>query len=143
MQRFLFLSSLSVVSYFLRPHGLQYTSLPYPSPSPRAYSNSCQLGRCCHPTISSPVIPFSFCLQSFPSSGSFPMSQFFISGGESIGASVPVLPVNIQDRFPLGLTDLIPLQSNGFSRVFSSSKASVLQHSDFFMVQLTSIHDYW
>ena len=89
--------SHSVMSDSLRPHGLQYTRLPCPSPTPRAYSNSCPLSRQCHPTISSSVIPFSSCLQSFPASESFQMSQFFSSGGQSIGvsASASVLPMNI------------------------------------------------
>ena len=93
----------------LWPHGLQHTRPPYPSPILRACSNSCRLSRWCHPTISSPVFPFSSCLQSFPASESFPMSQLFASGGQSIGASTsePVLPVNIQDWLALGLIDLI------------------------------------
>ena len=100
-------------------HGLQHARLPGPSPSLRACSNSCQLSQWFHPTISSSVIPFS-CLQSFPVSGSFPMSQLFESGGQSIGASASVLPVNIQGWFPLGLTGWISLQSKGLSGVFSS-----------------------
>ena len=107
---------------------------------PRAYSNSCPLSQWCHPTISSSVDPFSFCLQSFPASRSFQKSQFFISGGQSIGtsASTSVLPMNIQGWFPLGLTGWISLQSKGLSRVFSnSSKASVLWCSAFFTVQLS------
>ena len=104
--------SRSVISDFVRPHGLQHTRLPCPSPTPRAWSNSCPLSRWCHPAISSSVIPFSFCLQSFPVSGSFPMCQFFQSGGQSIGASAlaSVLPMNIQDWFSLGLTSWISLQ---------------------------------
>ena len=92
-------------------HRLQHARLPCPSPSPRACSNSCPLSQWCHPTISSSVTPFSFCLQSFPRLGSFPMSRLFTSGGQSIGASASasVLPVNIQDWFPLGLTGLISL----------------------------------
>ena len=91
--------SLSVVSDSLQPHGLQLARLPCPSPTPGGYSNSCPLHRWCHPTISSSIVPFSFCLQSFPASGSFPMSWFFASGGQSIGvlASASVLPMNIQD----------------------------------------------
>ena len=98
--------SRSVVSDFLWPHGLQYFRIPCPSPTPRAYSDSCPLSRWCHPTISSSVVFFSSCLQSFPASGSFQMSQFFTSGGQSIGvsASASVLPMIIQDWFPLGLT---------------------------------------
>ena len=100
--------SCSVVSDSLRLHGLQYTRPPCPSPTPGAYSNSGPLSQWCHPTISSSVIPFSSRLQSFPVSGSFPMSQFFTSGGQSIGvsASASVLPMNSQDWFPLGLTGL-------------------------------------
>ena len=107
--------SRSVVSNSLRPCGLQHTRPPYPSPTPEVYSNSCPLSQWCHPTISSSVIPFSSCLQSFPASGSFPMSQFFASGGQSIGvsASVSVLPMNIQDWFPLGWTGWISLLSKG------------------------------
>ena len=114
--------SCSVLSNSLRPHGLQHTRLPCPSPTPRAYSNSCPLSRWCHPTISSSVIPFSSCLQTFPASGSFPMSQFFKSGGLSLGASASasVLPMNIQNWFPLGLTGLI-LLSKGLPRVFSNT----------------------
>ena len=91
--------SLSVMSDSLRPHGLQHPRPPCPSPTPGVYSNSCPLSRCCHPIISSSVVPFSFCLQSFPASGFFPMSHFFPSGGQSTGvsASTSVLPVNIQD----------------------------------------------
>ena len=104
----------------LQPHGLQHTRLPCPIPTPRACSNSCPLCRWCHPTISSSVVPFSSRLQSFPASGSFQMSQLFTSGGQSIGvsASASVLPMNIQEWFPLGLTGLISLQSKGLSRVF-------------------------
>ena len=98
--------SHSVVSDSLWPHGLQHARSPCPSPTPGVYSNSCPLSRWCHPTISSSVVPFSSRLQSFPASGSFPMSQFFASGGLSIGASASasVLPVNTQDWFPLGWT---------------------------------------
>ena len=97
--------------------------LPCQSPTPRAYSNSCPSSQWCHPTISSSVIPFSSCLQSFPASWAFPTSQFFASGGQSIGASASasVLPMNIQDWFPLGWTGWISLQSKRLSRVFSSS----------------------
>ena len=107
----------------LPPHGLQHARLPCSSPTPGAYSNSCPSSWWCHPTISSSVVPFSFHLQSFLASGSFPMSQFFASGGQSIGvsASVSVLPMNIQDWVPLGLTGLISLQSKGLSKVFSST----------------------
>ena len=105
----------------LRPHGLQQARLPCPSPTPEACSNSCPSSRWCHPTISSSVIPFSSHLKSFPASGSFQMSQLFAWGGQSIGASAStsVLPVNIQDWFPLGLTGWISLQSKRLSRVFS------------------------
>ena len=140
-------SSHSVVSDSLQPHGLQHTRLPCPSPTPRACSNSCPLSLWCHPTISSSVIPFSSHLQCFPTSRSFPVSQFFTSGGQRIGvsASASVLPMNIQDWFPLGWTGWISLQSKGLSGVFSnhSSKASILRCSAFFMVQLTSLGDYW
>ena len=110
------------MSSSLKPHGLQHTRPPCSSPTPGVYSNSCPLSRWCHPTISSSVVPFS-CHQSFPASGSFPTSQLFTSGGQSIGpsASASVLPMNIQDWFPVGLTGLISLQSKGFSRVFSNT----------------------
>ena len=123
----------------LRPHGLQHARLACPSPTPRACSNSCQLSRWCHPNISSSVIPFSCCLPSFPTSGSFPVSQFFASGGQSIGASASVLPMNIQDWFTLGWTCWIFLQSKGLSSLLQhhSSKASILRHSAFFTVQLS------
>ena len=113
----------------LRPHGLQQNRRPCPSPSPRAYSNSCPLSWWCHPTISSSVIPFSSCPQSFPASGSFLMSRLFASGGQSIGVSTlaSVLPMNIQDWFPLGLTGLISLQSKGLSRVFSNTTVQKYQ----------------
>ena len=103
----------------LQLQGLQHTRLPCPSPTPRACSNPCPSSRWCHPTISFSVIPFSSRLQSFPASGSFPKSQFFNSGGQSIGAaaSASVLPMNIQEWVPLGLTGLISLQSKGLSRV--------------------------
>ena len=105
------------------PHGLQHARLPCPSPTPRACSNSCPWSRWCHPTVSSSVIPFCSHLQSFPASGSFAKSQFFASGGQSIAvsASASVLPMNIQDWFPLGWTGLISWQSKGLSRVFSNT----------------------
>ena len=104
--------SHSVVSNSLQPHGLQHTRPPCPSPTHRACSNSCPSSHeWCHPTISSSVTPFSSCPQSFPASRSFPMNQFFTSGGQSIGTSASVLPKNIQDWFPLGLTALISLLS--------------------------------
>ena len=128
--------SRSVVSNSLWPHGLQNPRLPCPSPTPGACLNSCPLCWWCHPTISSSVIPFSSCLQSFPASGSFPISQFFASGGQSIGASASasVLPMTIQDWFPLRLTGLISLQSRGFSRVFSNT---TVQKHEFFSAQLS------
>ena len=105
----------------LWPRGLQHARPPCPSPTSRGCSNSCPSSQWCHPTISSPVLPFFSCLQSFPASGSFPMSQFFTSGGQSIAASLSVLPMNIQDWFPSGLTGLISLQFKGLSRVFSNT----------------------
>ena len=128
--------SCSVVSDSLQPHGLQHARLPCPSPTPRTCSNSCPSSHCCHPTISSSVVPFSFCPQSFPASGSLPMSQFFTSGGQSIGASASasVLPMNIQDWSPLGWTDLISLQSKRLSRVFSNT---TVQKHQFFGAQLS------
>ena len=116
----LLLFSCSIVSDSFRPHGLQHARLPCPIPSPRV-CNSCPLSQWCHPTISFSVTLFSHCPQSFPASGSFPMSQFFISGGQSIrvSASTSVLPMNIQCWYPLGLTGLISLLSKGLLRVFS------------------------
>ena len=136
------------MSNSLQLHGLQHARLPCPFPSPGACSNSCPLSQWCHPTILSSVIPFSSCLQSFPASGSFPMSQFFPSGGQSTGASASasVLPINIQGWFPLDLTGLISLLSKRLSRVFSST--TVPKHQ-FLGTQpskgptLTSIHNYW
>ena len=115
--------SHSVVSNSLRPHGLQHTRPPCPSPAPRVYPNSCQLSWWCHLTMSSSVVPFSSCLQSFPASGSFQMSQFFVSGGQNIGASASasVVPMNIHGWFPLWLSNLISLQSKELARVFSST----------------------
>ena len=129
--------SHSVVSNSLRSHGLQHTRLPCPSPTPGACSNSNPSSWWCHPTISSSVIPFSSRLQSFPTSGSFPMIQFFLSGGQSIGvsASTSVLPMNIQDWSPLGLIDWISLQFKGLSRVFSNT---TVQKHQFFGTQLSS-----
>ena len=132
------------MSNSLQFHGLWYTSLPCPSIFPRVCSNPCPSSQWCHPSISSSVAPFSSCLQSFPALGSFPMSQFFPSGGESIGvsASASVLPVNIQDWFPLGWTGWISLQSKGLSRVFSNT---TVQKHQFFgtrlsLVQLSHSH---
>ena len=134
--------SHSVASNSLRPHEPQHARPPCPTPTPRACPNLCPLSWWCHPTISSSVVPFSSCLQSFPASGSFPMSQFFTSGGQSIGTSVSVLPMNIQDWFPLGWTGWISLQSKGLSRVFSNT--TVQKHQffsfhfhQFFIVQLS------
>ena len=126
----------SVVSDSLRPHGLQHTGPPCSSPIPGACSNSCPWSWWCPPTISSSVISFSSCLQSWPASGSFPMSQFFTSGGQRIGvsASASVLPMNIHDWIPLGLTGWISLQYKGLSRV--SSKTTV-QKDYFFGAQLS------
>ena len=128
--------SRSVVSNSLWPHGLQHTRPPCPSPTPRVYSNSCPLSQWCRPTISSSVVPFSSCLQSFPASRSFPMSQFFESGGQSIGvsASASVLPMNVLDWFPLGWTGWISLLSKGLSRVFSNT---TVQKHQFFSAQLS------
>ena len=114
------LFSCSVLSNSLLHHGPQNTRLPCPSTSPRDCLNSCPLGQWCHPTISSSVIPFS-CLQSFPASRSFPMSQLFASGGQSIRALASVLPVNIQAWLPLGITGWISFQLKGLSRVFSNT----------------------
>ena len=126
--------SCSVMSDSLQPHGLQHARSPCPSPVPGVSSNSCPLSQWCHPTISSAVVPFSSCLQSFPASWSFPMSQFFASGGQSIGvsASASVLPMNIQDLSPLGWTGWIPLLSKGLSRVFSNT---TVQKNQFFGTQ--------
>ena len=115
--------SHSVMSDSLQPRGLQHPRLPFPSPSPGVCSNSCPLSQWWHPTMLSSVVPFTSCLQSFPASGSFPMSQLFTSSGQSIRASTwtSALPMNIQDWFPSGLTGLISLQSKGLSRVFSNT----------------------
>ena len=129
--------SLSVVSNSLWPYGMQHGRLPCPSPTPGVYPNSCPLSQWCHPNISSSVVPFSSCPQSFPASGSFLMSQFFTSGGQSIGAaaSASVLPVNTQDWSPLGWTGWISLQSKRLSRVFSNT---TVQKHQFFSAQLSS-----
>jgi len=113
---------LLICVHSLGPHGLQHARLPCPSPTPGTCSNSGPSSQWCHPTISSSVVPFSSCLQSFPASGSFQMSQFFVSGGQSTGASASasVLPMNIQDWYPLGWTGLISLLFKGLSRVFST-----------------------
>ena len=121
----------------LQPHGLQLTRPPCPSPTPRAYPNSCPSSWWSHPTISSSVIPFSSHLQYFPASGFFPMSQFFALGGQSIGVSTlaSVLPMNTQDWFPLGWTSWISLLSKGLSRVFSNT---TVQKHQFFSAQPSS-----
>ena len=128
--------SHSVVSDSLWPQGLQHARLPCPSPTPRAYSSSCSSSQLCHPTISSSVVPFSSCLQSFPASGSFLRTRFFTSSGQSIGvsASASVLPMNIQDWFPLGWTGWVSLQSKSLSRVFSNT---TVQKHQFFSTQLS------
>ena len=130
--------SRSVMSDSLWPHGLQHARLPCPSPTPGVYSYSCPLSRWCHPTISASVVPFSSCPQSFPASGSFPMSQLFKSGGQSIGvwASTSVLPTNTQNWSHLGWTGWISLQSKGISRVFSNT---TVQKHQFFGAQLSFI----
>ena len=123
--------SCSVVSDSLQPHGLQHTRPPCSSLTPGIYSNSCPLSWWCYPINSASVIPFSSCLQSFPGSGSFPMSQFLASGGQNIGvsASASVLPMNIQDWSHLGWTGWISLQSKGLSRVFSNTTVQKHQFS--------------
>ena len=138
----------SVVSNSLQPHGQQRARPPCPSPTPRASSNSCPSRWWCHPTISSSVVPFSSCLQSFPAPRSFQMSQLSASGGQSIGASASasLLPMNIQDWFPLGWTGWISLQSKGLSKSsptpqFKSINSLAL--SFLYGPTLTSIHDYW
>ena len=129
--------SCSVVSDSLRPHGLQHTRPPCPSSTPKVYSNSCPLSWWCHPTISSSVVPFFSCPQSFPASGSFQMSQFFPSGSQSIevSPSTPVTPMNTQDWSPLGWTHWISFQSKGLSRVFSNT---TVQKHQFFSSKLSS-----
>ena len=133
--------SHSVVSDSLRPHESQLTRALCPSPTPRVYSNSCPSSPWCHPAISSSVVPFSSCPQSLPASGSFPMSQLFIWGGQSTGvsASASVLPMNTQDWSPLVWTGWISLQSKGLSGVFSNT---TVQKRQFFSVQLSSQSNY-
>ena len=128
----------SVLSDSLLPHGLQHARLPCPSPTPGTCPNSCPSSQWCHPTISSSV-PVSSCLQSFPASGSYPMSQYFGSGSQIIGvsASASVLPMNIQDWFPFRLTGWISLKSKGLSRVFFST---TVQKHQFFNAQLSEIY---
>ena len=134
--------SRSVVFHSLQPHGLQYTRLPCPSPTPGAASNSHPLSWWCHPTISSSIIPFSSCLQYFPASGSFPMSQSFTSGGQSSGASAQasLLPINIKDWFPLALTGWISLHSKGLSRVFSNTTVQEYQFFGTYLYLWSSSH---
>ena len=129
--------SRSVVSGSLRHHELQHTRPPCPSPTPGVQPNSCPFSPGCHPTISSSVVPFSSCPQSFPASGSFPMSQLFAWGGQSIGvsASASVLPMNTQDWSPLGWTGWTSLQSKGLSGVFSNT---TVQRHKFFGAQFSS-----
>ena len=141
-------SSVAQSCLTLRPHELQHNRPPCPSPTPGAYSKSCPSSRWCHPINLSSVIPFSFCLKSFPATGSFPVSQFFASGGQSIGvsASASVLPMNIQDWPPLGWTGWISSQSKGLSKSsptsqFKSSNSLVL--SFLYGSTITSIHHYW
>ena len=116
------------------PMDCSMARLPCPSPTPGACPNSCPSSWCCHPTIASSLVPFSSCLQSFPASGSFPRSQFFASGGQSIGVAASVLPMTIQDWFPLGWTGWISLLSKGLSRVFSNT---TVQKFQFFSTQLS------
>ena len=125
-----------VMSDSLWPHGLKHARPPCPSPTPGVYSDSCSLSQWCHPTISSSVGPFSSCPQSFPASGCFPKSQFFTSGGQSIGvsASTSVFPMNTQDWSSLGWTSWSSLQSKGLSRVFSNT---TVQKHQFFSAQLS------
>ena len=129
--------SCSVMSDSVQPHELQYARPPCPSPTPGVHPNLCPLSRCCHPTISSSVVPFSSCLQSFPASGSSQMSQLFTSGGQSTGvsASTSVLSMNTQDLSPLGWTGWISFQSKGLSRVFSNT---TVQKHQFFITQPSS-----
>ena len=154
IQSSIFQFSHSVMSDSLQPHGLQHARLPCPSPTPGAYSNSCPSSRWCYPTISSSAIPFSSRLQSFPASGSFQMSQFFTSGGQfftsggqSIGvsASTSVLPMNIQDWFPLGWTGspCSPRDSQESSPTPQFKSMNFLVLSFLYSPTLTSIHDYW
>ena len=127
------------------PWTAQHARLPCPSPTPGACSNPCPLSQWCHPTISSSVIPFS-CLQSFPASGSFPMSWLFASGDQHIGALASVFPKNTQDCFPLGLTGWTSLLPKGFSKIFSNTKFKSINYlvlSFLYSPPLTSIHDYW
>ena len=140
--------SRSVMSESLWPHGFQHARSPCPSPTPWIYWNSCALSQWWQPTISSSVVPFSSCPQSFPASGFFEMSQFFTSGGQSIGvsASASVLPMNTQDWSPLGWTGWISLQSKGLSRVFSNTTVQSINSSVLsflYSPTLPFIHDHW
>ena len=126
--------SRSVMSDSLRPCEPQHARPPCPSPTPGVYPNPCPSSWWCHPTISSSVVPFSSCPQSFPASGSFPVSQFFVSGGQSIGVSASVLPMSTQDWSPLGWTGWISLQAKGLSRVFSNT---TIRKHQFFGTQLS------
>ena len=136
--------SRSVLSDSLQPYGLQHSRLLCPSLSPRVWSNSCPLSQWCNPTVSSSVVPFSFCFQSLPASGPFPVNQLFTSGSQSswASASASVLPMNIQGWFPVGLTGLISLLSKGLKSLLNhhNLKASILWHLAFFMIQL--LHPY-
>ena len=134
----------SVGSWRVRHDWTQHTRLPCPSPTLGACLNSCPLSQWCHSTISSSVVPFSYCLQSFPALRSFQMSQFLTSGGQSIGASASasVLPVNIQDWFPLRLTDLISLQPKGLSRVLSNTTVESINSSVFSFLHSQLSHPY-
>ena len=140
--------SHSVVSNSLQPHESQHARPPCPSPTPGVHSNSCALSRWYHPAISTSVVPFSSCPQSLPASGSFPMSQLFAWGGQSIGvsASASVLPMNTQDWSPLEWIGWISLQSKGLSRVFSTLQFKSINSSALSFLHsptLTSIHDHW
>ena len=140
--------SRSVVSDSLQPHESQHARPPCPSPIPRVHSNSCASSRWCHPAISSSVVPFSSCPQFLPASGSFPMSQLFTWGGQSIGASASasVLPMNTQDRSPLGWTGWISLQSKGLSESSPTPQFKSINSSAFsflYSPTVTSIHDHW
>ena len=138
-------SSVAQSCLTLRPHGLQHARLPCPSTTPGACSNSCPSSRWCHPTISSSIVPFSSCFQSFPASGSFSVSQFFESGGQSIGASASasVLPKNIQGWLLLGWTGLISLLSQESSPTPQFESINSSAFSLLYGPTLTSVHDYW
>ena len=140
--------SCSVISNSVWIHGLQHPRLPYPSPCPRVCSDSCPLSKWCHPTISSSIVPFLSCLQSFPASGSFPLSQLFASGGQSVGASASasVFPMNIQGWFPLDSLVWFPFcprdsQESSLEPQFKGIHSSML--SLFYCPNITSVHDYW